>query len=207
MFSDRSSESTPPTIDAVGPVQELHRRLTNVSSIAAAMIEEDQSESSEARGLAAGWAELYEALSRRLHEDEASAEQVRTATSITLLADLKNEIAEAALSSRQTPDAVAVWTEARAQDHFGRMPYLGRLHGLLFRRIRNVGENWHGNDLTDAHFLSCAAGYAQVVVGERRHAAYLSTAAGSTNHGAYVCRTLSQAAARLTVGDNRLWLV
>jgi hypothetical protein len=79
----------------------------------------------------------------------------------------------------------------------------------LHRRLTNVSSiadvmlegRTRAQDLTDAHFLSCAAGYADVVVGERRHAAYLAADC------AHVCRTLVQAAARLTAVAERLWEV
>jgi len=190
MFGKPSSQSTAPA-DFSEPMRVLHQRLTNISAIAAAMIEDEPEDPAEARQLAAQWADSHEAIARRLGEDGASAREVRRATFMALVADLSDEIAEAALTSGQAPESLERWIDGDAQGDFARMPYLGQLHDVLFRRVRNVGENWRGNDLTDAHFLSCAAGYADVVVGEKLHADYL--AAGNADHGAYVCRTLAQA--------------
>jgi len=43
---------------------------------------------------------------------------------------------------------------------------------MLFARLRNEGP-WKANDLIDIMFLCCGAGYADVVVGERRAIASL----------------------------------
>jgi hypothetical protein len=40
----------------------------------------------------------------------------------------------------------------------------------------NAGQRWEANDLVDIMFLCCAAGYADVVVGERRTIGYLRQA-------------------------------
>jgi hypothetical protein len=47
---------------------------------------------------------------------------------------------------------------------------------MLFARMRNADQRWEGNDLVDIMFLCCAAGYADLVVGERRAIGYLRQA-------------------------------
>jgi hypothetical protein len=58
-------------------------------------------------------------------------------------------------------------------DRVGSMPYLGRARGILARRMQNTTQSWKGNHLIDIHFLSCAAGYADLVIGERQTIDYL----------------------------------
>ena len=57
-----------------------------------------------------------------------------------------------------------------------RMPFLGQMNQLLFARLRNAAQRWESNDLIDVMFLSCAAGYADVLVGERTTIGYLRQA-------------------------------
>ena len=43
----------------------------------------------------------------------------------------------------------------------------------LFARVRNTQQGWESNDLIDGMYLCCAAGYADLVVGERNAIGYL----------------------------------
>ncbi len=56
------------------------------------------------------------------------------------------------------------------------MPFLAQMNQLLFARLRNAEQRWEANDLIDIMFLSCAAGYADVLVGERATIGYLRQA-------------------------------
>lgn len=73
------------------------------------------------------------------------------------------------------------------------MPYVGRLHEVLYHRLRNADDKWERNDLIDMNFLCCAAGYADIVVGEKQTSEYLRRAASISAPGAAVCRTLPEA--------------
>jgi hypothetical protein len=56
------------------------------------------------------------------------------------------------------------------------MPYGGRLYEVLYHRLRNADDTWERNDLIDMNFLCCAAGYADIVVGEKQTTEYLRRA-------------------------------
>lgn len=47
------------------------------------------------------------------------------------------------------------------------MPGLGLFRETLHEKVVNARSEWEGNDLTDMMYLTCAAGYADYVVGER----------------------------------------
>jgi len=61
-------------------------------------------------------------------------------------------------------------------DPIARMPFLAQMRQMLFARLRNHTQRWEANDLIDILFLCCAAGYADVVVGERQAIGYLRQA-------------------------------
>jgi hypothetical protein len=73
------------------------------------------------------------------------------------------------------------------------MDYLGRVWRLMFARLRNRA-GWRPNDLADIHFLAAAAGYADVVAGEKRTISDLSSARNIVA-GAKLGKSLSDAAA------------
>jgi hypothetical protein len=76
------------------------------------------------------------------------------------------------------------------------MPYLSRYWAVVFARLRNAGGSWSGNDLTDLNFLCSAAGYADLVVGEKRTIGDLRAARG-VPPGAALATTLAEAVALL----------
>lgn len=61
----------------------------------------------------------------------------------------------------------------------------------LYGRLRNVGQRWEKNDLTDIMFLACAGGYADVVAGERQAVGYLRQA-GDVPPGARLATPLAE---------------
>jgi hypothetical protein len=103
-------------------------------------------------------------------------EHVRIATHARLLADLRTEIAQAALAASLSPRQNAQWIE-RADAAFESMPYLRTLREVLYHRLRNADDHWTGNDLADSQYLCCAAAYADFVAAERKFGDYLQRAA------------------------------
>ncbi len=60
-------------------------------------------------------------------------------------------------------------------------------------RLANAQDRWEPNDLNDMHFLGCAAGYADVSVGENKFSDYLQRVARQRGDGARVASSLQQA--------------
>lgn len=77
------------------------------------------------------------------------------------------------------------------------MPYLGRLYELVNRRLHNAQKPWEINDLNDMQFLSCAAGYAELVVAEKRTTHDLQQVERRVATGAVVCSSLPAAVRHL----------
>lgn len=87
-----------------------------------------------------------------------------------------------------------------AEDPVGQMPFLAQLRQMLFARVRNAEQRWESSDLIDTLFLSCAAGYADVVVGEKNAVGYLRQAQNPPSK-ATLTASLSEAVSLLSASD------
>jgi len=144
-------------------------------------------EGAEVRGK---WAQAQDALVELLAEEDRPGDFVRRAALGRLLFDYAGE--ELRTGRRVDLQAIQSWL-TQAADEVTTMPYLGRLWRLMFMRLRN-GAPWSGNDLVDIHNLSAAAGYADVVAGEKRTIGELRSAKPVTI-GARLATSLEEAAA------------
>jgi hypothetical protein len=128
-----------------------------------------------------------------MRDHKTSAEHARLNTRARLIADLGDESAMAAQRAGLSPEQYSLWLEHELPDQLPEMPYLGRLQEVLYHRLRNADDKWERNDLIDMNFLCCAAGYAEIVVGEKQTIAYLRRADSRSAPGAVVCPTLPKA--------------
>jgi hypothetical protein len=165
-------------------------RVVNVMSLYEALLDTEALDNVAGSEAASRWAQKFAEIGERLRQDGASRELVQRVAHANVLLDLHPEIA-----SLTTTSGFDAWLP-RAEDDFSRMPYLSRYRAVIFARLRNSAASWTGNDLTDLNFLCCAAGYADVVVGERRTIGDLRTARGVPQGAALAC-SLSEAVAIL----------
>ena len=107
-------------------------------------------------------------------ETTRTSEQKRKSVDALLLQDIAPEIAEEALSAGLTHPDVSRWLKGSATRDIREMPALGLFREMLQQRHLNVGTTWRSNDLTDMLYLSCATGYADIVVTERHMSAIAS---------------------------------
>jgi hypothetical protein len=184
--------SFPPHIPA--KLQQLLVKLTAVSSIYSTMIADEKIVSAEGHERAGRWARSLHDLARYLREQRLPADDARALTQQRLFLDLAEELEIVARTGQFEIGSVNGWIEHAAADDLLRMPLLGRLNEILFLRLRNADDRWASNDFNDMHFLSCAAGYADVVVGEKKMSSYLVRAEQRVGRRAYVCRRLPDAA-------------
>lgn len=147
----------------------------------------------EGHEAAESWAAAFPPLAQYMREQKTSADHARINTRARLIADLGNETARAAQSAGLSPEQFSEWLADELPDRLGEMPYVGRLHEVLYHRLRNADDRWERNDLIDMNFLCCAAGYADIVVGEKQTSEYLRRAASRSTPAAVVCRTLPEA--------------
>ena len=178
--------------------QDLHRRLTTVSAVYASMIEPTAGPTG-GREQAQAWAISHHELASYMRDEVMSKERARLVTRGRLIGDLRAELAAAAESAKIDEGSFGRWLEHGMEADLPRMPYLGRLYEVLYERLRNAQDKWVANDLFDMHFVCCGAGYADLVVTEKKTAALLRRVSKRvTNDAAYVAPTLSAALAHLS---------
>jgi hypothetical protein len=192
LFTQDISRTKAPA-DAAPGWSELFPRLTAVTAVYSALIEDEKVDLTDGLLRADAWAALHARLSEALRDGGASRHDRKLAARARLLDDLKTEVAHAAQQSGLAPEAFTGWLHEQQPYGIESMPYLGRLEQLLLHRLSNADDKWEANDLNDMNFLACAAGYADVVVGERKTVSYLRRANKSLGTRAVVCRTLTEA--------------
>ncbi len=125
-----------------------------------------------AEQLAGTWASAFAELAARLASSEASRDQAWRAVHANLLLDHLADVSSVASELAITTEE-AITRLCATDDPLGRAPFLSRMRAWLFARVRNPQQGWESNDLIDGMYLCCAAGYADLVVGERNAIGYL----------------------------------
>lgn len=166
-------------------------RAVNASSIYATLIDPARIENDAGRAAAEHWAQIHADLSAGLAGDGVSREQIATVAHGAVLTDLASETVAIA-----GPARAIEWAEQRAREDVTAMPFLGRYRGVIGRRLGNPSGPWRRGDLTDIMYLGCAAGYGDVVVGEKRTIADLASLRGVTE-GAVLSNSLADAVAKI----------
>ena len=117
----------------------------------------------------------------------------RDLTRIRFLADMQQDIAQAALQGGLTAEQFGDWLGDGAENAFHALPALGRIREVLHLRLVNADDKWHRNDLNDILHLCSAAGYADVLVGEKKTCNYLRRVEAQVPDGAQVFHRLTEA--------------
>jgi len=168
--------------------------MIRVVSLYDAVVDAEAIPDEGGRAAAEAWAKSFEGVAERMRADGADRDAVRRAAHANLLYDLHPELVQIGQSLGLTfADVIERLTAEN--DVVGQMPYLRQLRQLLFGRLRNAGQKWTRNDLIDLQFLSCATGYADVVIGERNAISYLGRGRGVG--GARLATSLSEGVALL----------
>lgn len=175
------------------PFDDLLPRLTWASAVYASVLDDEAVDMREGHEAADRWAADFPRLTKYMRDHKTSAEHARINTRARLLGDLGDETAVAARRAGLTAEQYSEWLRSDFPERLREMPYVGRLHEVLYHRLRNADDKWERNDLIDMNFLCCAAGYADIVVGEKQTSQYLQRAASMSLPGAVICRTLPQA--------------
>ena len=161
-----SSRAVPSTAaDGFSPV-EVHalQSLSYASAMITVMLDPEQIPPTAA---AAGWVAVNQGFSDWLDsETRRTADQKRKSVDVLFIQDMGAEIAEQARKAGLAPEELTHWLSSPSLD-VRDMPALGVYREMLQQRHLNVGTTWRTNDLTDMVYLSCAMGYADVVITER----------------------------------------
>lgn len=95
-----------------------------------------------------------------------SGAQKRKSIRIRFLADLVPELAQATHESGISSEELKTWLDSYFYDEVRTMPSLGLFSEIYQDKHLDRSTVWSSNDLIDMLFLTCAAGYADFVVGE-----------------------------------------
>lgn len=175
--TDAEARGLPPDVAWLSP------RLGAATGLYDAMVDPEQIDQTAGRAAADAWARPHEDLAVELGRIGAAPSATREVAFAWLLNDLKHDLVEVARASGHPMTTATRWIDELA-GLTDAMPYLGRVRELLFHRLRNTNDRWVGNDLIDIPFLCCAAGYADIVVGENKTIGYLRQAKRTTANAA-----------------------
>ncbi|MEU7753745.1 hypothetical protein [Micromonospora sp. NPDC049171] len=137
--------------------------LTEACGHINAVLDADRSED----GPDTGWVAKSQHFSDWLDGEPKTREQKRKAIDAWLFADLSDEIAYESAACGATVHQLRGWCLRHFAADLRHAPATGLFREVLQDRHLNKGTRWRRNDLTDMIYLSCAAGYADIVVGER----------------------------------------
>ena len=174
----------PPELVAVS------HEMLGVLSLYEAMVDPEALPDIGGDAASANWAQKFERLAAQLKASGARPDVTRRVTHANLLLDMLDDLARAGLSVGLDTEAV-ILRLTEPNDPVSRMPFVSRVRGILYGRLRNAGQRWEKNDLMDIMFLACAGGYADVVAGERQAIGYLRQA-GDVPPGARLATSLAE---------------
>ncbi|MFJ9177076.1 hypothetical protein [Streptomyces sp. NPDC102360] len=144
-----------------------------------------------------GWTAESQRFSDWLDELDQDSQQKRRAIDIHLVKDLQQDLAEEAAAADVTEELFRRWGFRGWVRAIGESPAVGLFREMLHSRHLNKGTTWRPNDLTDMIYLSCAAGYADVVVCEKHMRDPLQHGLKRMGRSAPVYRRLTDAVAAI----------
>ncbi len=114
-----------------------------------------------------GWAAVNQLFSDAIDGENLDSQQKRKIIDAFLLKDLTAEMAHEAATAGLTTEQFEKWLKRYALKGYEGLHSIGLFREMMLNRHLNKGTKWTSNDCTDMVYLSCAAGYADVVVCER----------------------------------------
>jgi hypothetical protein len=172
------------------PFDEIIPAISAISGTYDTMIDATSAPDEGGQAVRLAWARAHEELVQLFAKDKASPDMVRRAALGRLLLDYAEQLVR---DGQLDMEFFKEWIP-KARDEVPRMPYFARLWDIQYARLRGRGK-WSPNDLVDIHMLAAAAGYADVVVGERRTISDLRTAKRRAPAGAELATSLPDAVA------------
>lgn len=172
----------------IPPLDRVMPRLADVASFVAVL--RDPAAIEDRRDAADGWIDTWINVVEYLAREDATQARSDEVAYGVLLADLAED-----LLSRAELKRVVEWTDASAKADIAQMPYLSRYVRVMLNRVRNRTAGWERNDFIDLMFLPCAAGYADVVIGERRTISDLGAVAARCPPGAELTHSIVEGTA------------
>lgn len=164
------------------------RALASLGAYFAVMLDEDRIEPEEV----AGWAARQQQMSDWIAQSRPSRQVADQQLNRFFIDDTAYEIARAAHAIGLSQSQLRAWVEHGAARDVPLMPSLGLFREVLRERHLNGHKAWKQSDLTDMAYLTCAAGYADHIVGEKHFSNHLSNAADRLGRAVSVHRNLRE---------------
>lgn len=162
--------------------------LTCLSANVATMLDEERIEVSEQ----SSWVETMQQFTDWMATEPSKHPHRRARTGTEFLADSTKEIAVAAASAGISEEQLSDWLQFHSDTDVAAMPALGLYREVLREKHYDPGTRWESNDLTDLMYLTCAAGYADHVVGDKNAVAQMNSALRRLGRPTRVHRSLEQ---------------
>jgi hypothetical protein len=123
-----------------------------------------------------GWAAGLQQFAAFLRDNPTGKEVKRRRTDAKFIADLGQELPEAAYCAGITLADMSDWVRNYSEEDLPGMRSLGLFREVLHEKLSDGQLRWEDNDLIDMMYLTAAAGYCDYVVGERVHVAHIARA-------------------------------
>ncbi len=171
----------------------LIARLSWMMALTEVLLNEERGVSREGVEIAARWASSFQELAQYIPSNLKAKSRLRELSRIRFVTDMGSDAAKAASLSGLTPEQFGEWLSERSEADFHRAPALARIREVLHLRLSNSDDKWEANDLNDLLFLATAAGYADVLICERKTANHLNQVAPQVPSGAAIFRRMEDA--------------
>lgn len=165
LFSQDRSPRSPAAPPDFGPIERQQFECwTNVISLAATLLDDEPIDPASS----IGWAESMQRFTDWLATEQTEQPLRLARTNLAFFADLSLTIAVEAHALRLSIAELRDWNLNHHSEDVDRSPMLGLFREALRQKLLTSTTTWKQNDLTDLMYLSCGAGYADVIVGERQ---------------------------------------
>lgn len=149
------------------------------------------------------WVDKFQRFADWMANEPSGKDERRRRIELMFLADAKTELAEEAHQAGVTPTEMLEWIRQEGNVAIKGMPCLGLFREVLHERLLNRGTKWRDNDLVDLMYLTCAAGYADHVVGEKSLTAQMESGLRRLGRPNNVHRRLGDLCSALSTDLNR----
>lgn len=175
----------------------LVERLSWSMTLVELLLEDEREVSEEGANIARNWAASFQDLGQYVPSNPKAKARIRDLSRIRFISDMQGDVAKAASLSGLTPEQFSAWLAGDSEEAFRRASALGRMREVIHVRLSNSDDRWEANDLNDLLYLATAAGYADVVVCERKTANLLNQVSPRVPQGAAVFRRLEDGLAHV----------
>jgi len=193
LWSDISRHRPQQTFTTESPMDDLSSRLSWIMALAEVLLNEERDVSDEGAEIATRWASSFQELAQYIPSNPKAKARTRDITRIRFVTEMGNDLAQAARLAGLTPEQFDEWLSNQSETDFHHAPALARTREVMHLRVSNADDKWEANDLNDLLYLATAAGYADVLICERKTANYLNQAARHVPPGAAVFRRMEDA--------------